>query len=180
MIFSLSTAEVCAFAGVEERRVRKEFELGTVTASAPRYAFIDLVYFRVLVEIGFELSVASRKMLREKLSNALDQQETRVALSSITELQIGDLVANLRSTVQEFIAWRESRTISDPAVMGGEPVFRGTRLCVRQIGGMLNRGVPASEVLEDYPYLTKADLLSAKRFTTAYPKRGRPGEVPSG
>ncbi len=61
--------------------------------------------------------------------------------------------------------WEKKRVQVDPNIMGGEPVFAGTRLTVRHIGGMLLRGGSADEILEDYPYLSDEDLDFACKFT---------------
>jgi len=43
------------------------------------------------------------------------------------------------------------------------------------VGGMLERGVAAQEILEDYPYLEAQDLEFARLHVRAYPRIGRPG-----
>jgi uncharacterized protein (DUF433 family) len=63
------------------------------------------------------------------------------------------------------------------AVLGGEPVFRATRLSVRHVGGMLERGESPGTVREDYPYLTKEDLAFSRLFARAYPRVGRPRQA---
>jgi uncharacterized protein (DUF433 family) len=60
------------------------------------------------------------------------------------------------------------------AILGGEPVFPGSRLAVRHVGEMLGRGGEPREIWEDYPYLTEEDLAFARLYTLAYPKMGRP------
>lgn len=67
-----------------------------------------------------------------------------------------------RTTESRFSAWKGKRVVSDPAILGGEPVFKGSRLSVRHIGGM-----PESErasILADYPYLTDEDISFAARL----------------
>jgi uncharacterized protein (DUF433 family) len=66
------------------------------------------------------------------------------------------------------------RVVSDPDRMGGAPVFAGTRLPVRHIGLMCERGAPPAEVLEDYPELTADDLEFARLYAKANPVIGRP------
>lgn len=43
--------------------------------------------------------------------------------------------------------------VSDPTVMGGEPVIRGTRIPVATIAAYLDAGRTAEEIFEDYPSL---------------------------
>ena len=45
---------------------------------------------------------------------------------------------------------------SDPDILGGTPVFVGTRVPVRALLDYLERGRPLSEFLEDFPTVSKA------------------------
>jgi len=49
----------------------------------------------------------------------------------------------------------------DPGRMGGLPTIRDTRVTVSAVLGQLAAGRTIAEVLEDYPYLTRADILAA-------------------
>lgn len=52
----------------------------------------------------------------------------------------------------------------NPNIMFGKPVIAGTRIPVEIILEKLADGVPAEEVLQDYPRLTKADIREALLF----------------
>lgn len=176
---ALSSAEVAALVGVPERQVRKEVEHGVVGAGEPpRFAFDELVYFRAVALLGLSLGVEDRSRLHRAITAALasGKTPTSVALSSITEVKIGDIVIELRERLNQFERWKSDRVQRDPLILSGEPTFKGTRLSIRHIGTMLLRGAPAEEVTEDYPYLSGEDLEFAKLFTAAYPPRGRPRE----
>ena len=58
---------------------------------------------------------------------------------------------------------------SDPEIMGGTPVFRGTRIPVDLIADMLAQGASAEEVLEGYPTLDKERIAMAPLCTRAFP-----------
>jgi uncharacterized protein (DUF433 family) len=66
-----------------------------------------------------------------------------------------------------------ARIVSDKKILRGEPVFRGTRLSVRHIGGMRLNGEPTHRILEDYPDLSAEDVEFAALYTTANPASGR-------
>jgi uncharacterized protein (DUF433 family) len=55
----------------------------------------------------------------------------------------------------------------DPAVMMGKPVIRGTRITVELILRKLGEGESESELLEDYPHLTREDLRAAVAYGAA-------------
>lgn len=59
--------------------------------------------------------------------------------------------------------WRE-RITSDPAVLVGKPVIRGTRISVELILGWLANGWTYEQILETYPHITQEDILAALAF----------------
>jgi len=56
---------------------------------------------------------------------------------------------------------RLDRISIDPAVCGGRPCIKGTRIWVSLILDMLAGGMPESDLLAEYPQLTHADVLAA-------------------
>jgi len=45
-----------------------------------------------------------------------------------------------------------------PDVCGGEPTIRGMRVTVSQVLELLAGGMTPEQILEDFPYLDKADI----------------------
>ena len=56
------------------------------------------------------------------------------------------------------------RITRDPAVMGGRACIRGMRVTVGMIVGQVGAGVSIDELLGDYPYLTREDILQELRY----------------
>lgn len=56
------------------------------------------------------------------------------------------------------------RITLDPAVMGGKPCIRGMRVTVGMIVGQIGVGRTIDDVLADYPYLEREDVLQALRY----------------
>jgi uncharacterized protein (DUF433 family) len=56
------------------------------------------------------------------------------------------------------------RITQNPAVMGGKPCIRGQRVTVGMIVGQIGGGRSIDELLADYPYLEREDILEALRF----------------
>ena len=177
---SLSPAEVSALLEVPERRVRKEIEHGLLPS--PPVDFQAAVYLWVVHSLNeLEPSVEWRRSLLTSIRNHL----VHAPMSSIPkELELVHGVSlHLRSLVEEvwervfsFSRWCNGRVASDPEILGGEPVFLGSRLSVRRIGEAAERRGAIAGMLEDYPYLKAADIEFAKRFARAYPRVGRPRE----
>jgi uncharacterized protein (DUF433 family) len=55
----------------------------------------------------------------------------------------------------------ESPFASNPEVMGGRVVFRGTRIPVEVLFDNLADGLSLNEILDDYPTLRRADAVAA-------------------
>jgi uncharacterized protein (DUF433 family) len=52
------------------------------------------------------------------------------------------------------------RIVIDPQVLAGKPVVRGMRLAVEFVVGLLAQGWSEAEVLDNYPMLTREDVLA--------------------
>jgi uncharacterized protein (DUF433 family) len=61
----------------------------------------------------------------------------------------------------------KQRIISDPEILSGTPVFRGTRIPLEHVVGLIRKGVSDAELKEDFPALTKADFTHARSFARA-------------
>ena len=51
--------------------------------------------------------------------------------------------------------------ISDPEILSGEPVFRGTRVPFKSLTDYLAHEKSLSEFLEDFPSVTRSDAIAA-------------------
>jgi uncharacterized protein (DUF433 family) len=56
------------------------------------------------------------------------------------------------------------RITQNPAVMGGKPCIRGLRVTVGMIVGQIGAGRTIEQLLADYPYLQREDILEALRY----------------
>jgi uncharacterized protein (DUF433 family) len=57
-----------------------------------------------------------------------------------------------------------TRITFNPEVMGGKPCIRGMRVTVGTIVGLIGSGKTIDEVLEEYPYLEREDVLQALSY----------------
>ena len=57
--------------------------------------------------------------------------------------------------------------VRDPAVCGGEPVIRGTRVTLRTVLASLAEGDRFEAILRDFPTLTEDDLRAVIGFAAA-------------
>ena len=177
-MIALSPLEVVALFGLDERRVRKDVELGVFgRMSPPRFQFPQVVYLFTVAALGFELGVADRKRLYALIATALRKvkQPASVDLGDFVEVRLGRAAREVKGRVDRFDAWKKKLVVRDD-ILGGEPVFPKSRLAVRQVGEMYCRGASVEELREDYPNLKEHDIEFAKLFAQAYPRVGRPRE----
>lgn len=59
------------------------------------------------------------------------------------------------------------RITVDPQRMGGVPCIRDLRVTVSMVLGQLAGGMSIDDVLNDYPYLERADILAALEYAAA-------------
>ncbi len=57
-----------------------------------------------------------------------------------------------------------TRITFNPEVMGGKPCIRGMRVTVETVVGLTASGKTIDEVLADYPYLEREDILEALAY----------------
>lgn len=56
------------------------------------------------------------------------------------------------------------RIVTNPEILGGKPIIRGTRLSVEFILELLASGMTKEEILADYPHITEEDLYAVLEY----------------
>lgn len=57
-----------------------------------------------------------------------------------------------------------NRITLEPGKRGGRPCIRGLRVSVYDVLALLSNGMSQEEVLEDYPELTREDIMAALAY----------------
>lgn len=173
MIFTPN--EAAALLELSPKRIYKELEYKVITSTSqtPSLTFPALIYLSLLREVNFEFSVQFRASLYQRLVKAWEEKATFVEVAKFLILQLDELSQELFALIERFNSWK-SKLISDVNIKGGEVVFPESRLSVRRIGNLLNRGEKPENILADYPFLSPEDLKFSQLFVNAYPSQGRP------
>lgn len=58
------------------------------------------------------------------------------------------------------------RITTDPEILGGKPVVKGTRLAVEFLLDLMAKGWTETEILRNYPGLTAADLAACLHYAS--------------
>ena len=61
--------------------------------------------------------------------------------------------------------WKE-RIVIDPEILVGKPVIKGTRLAVEFVVDLLAQGWQESEIIRNYPGLTRDDIAACLKYAT--------------
>jgi len=136
-----------------------------------------LVYLRLEAEGVRLLPLAARREVARAV-------EAEPDLDTMTVPGGGALVIavrNARRAVEhELVRLRKVQrmVVSDPEIMRGTPVFRGTRIPVELVAALLAQGVSEREILEGYPALGEEQVKAAPFYMKAFPRRGRPARLP--
>jgi uncharacterized protein (DUF433 family) len=64
--------------------------------------------------------------------------------------------------------------VSDPDILDGMPVIRGTRIPVYDVAASVKAGIPFERILAAYPSLDRDKVELAALYAEANPARGRP------
>ena len=62
---------------------------------------------------------------------------------------------------------------SDSEIMGGAPVFAGTRVPIDMVLASLAAGIDMTRIRDSYPFLTQAHVQEARAYAEAHPDRNR-------
>jgi uncharacterized protein (DUF433 family) len=71
------------------------------------------------------------------------------------------------------------RIIVDPEILAGKPVVRGTRLAVEFILELLAAGRTEQEIIDDYPGLTREDILACLAYASYLAHEYRAYPIPA-
>jgi len=65
---------------------------------------------------------------------------------------------------KEQIMGQLDRITQQPEIMGGKACIRGLRVTVGMVVGQIGAGRSVDELLADYPYLEREDIMQALRY----------------
>ncbi len=169
--------EAAALAGVRLQRIQN-----AITDRLIRGAFKRARGGRRSVDLPGVLTFAAVERLGEvRIAPAVLYKAFRktglprgpVAVSEAVTIDAPRLLRTVVRNVELYERARES-IVSDPEVMGGLPVVRGTRIPARTLHARVRGGDTIESILADYPYLDRETVEAAVLFAEANPARGRP------
>lgn len=194
----VSTAEVAFIAGVSDRDINRLVDEQILPDPLFRvedgrwFERIAAAFARFYFTTSENLTSEIRKSVISELTDRLltmkvDDRRLYLTLSSLNSWEPVDWQVHrsyLRIEMVPFLvvvqeraaeADRASRTIvSDPEIMGGAPVFAGTRVPIDTVISSLAAGVEFERLKSSWPFLTESLIEDAQVYLKVHPRRGRP------
>jgi uncharacterized protein (DUF433 family) len=167
--------EAAVLTGLPLKAVNNAIDKKTISA-IPGDEGGRLLDARALVSLSIEQRLSDRLAtpeLRRRVFDALAD-----APRNVVSLEGGLIKIDLREPRRALAAslrdLRRARrmVVTDPEILGGDPVFRGTRVPVHLIGELVSQGSRPAELIESYPRLTAEMIRLAPVYAAAYPLRG--------
>ena len=138
---------------------------------------------RVLIDASIVPYLASTQLLGDaslgveakmKIYGVIAAGAERVELAPMISLDLKELVKLCRRVLDVYRKSLDRHVVTDPEIMGGVPVIRGTRIPVYTILGRIEEGETLDEIAKDFDHVDRQALEAALAYARTHPRRGRP------
>lgn len=146
-------------------------------AFAHFYFVTDTIYAASLRrDVVSELASRVAALWNAEKVLALEETLSRSAWQvNIQYSQVVDVSVFVESAKKRALKVDEAESLIDTSeeVMGGLPVFAGTRVPIEMVTASLDKGIPLERVVDAYPFVTPSLVEAAKVYQQVHPRRGR-------
>jgi uncharacterized protein (DUF433 family) len=160
-----------------ERRLIRPRRLRTGRSIQRMLSREQVLYLRLEAEGVRLLPMAARRAIAKKIESSPEIDTVILAEGPALIIQVKSVRLELDQDLRR-LQRAENMIVSDPEIMRGTPVYRGTRIPVELIADMLIQGAKPEEILEGYPALDKDRVELAPLYVQAFPRHGRPASRP--
>lgn len=137
----------------------------------------QLVYLRLEAEGVRLLPLAARREVARAVVSKPEVHSISVAGGSALVIEVEHARREVEQELKRLRKVREM-VVSDPEIMRGTPVFKGTRIPVELVAEMAAEGATIEDILAGYPALRREQVELAPLYVAAFPRRGRPALRP--
>lgn len=203
----LSLKEVVTLADVSEKRVRKDIEKGVIIEPRITRMHDARIAFPWSYVVSFaavygndHLDVEMRRVALSKLDRLIDGSWIKTTPDCCVKFarRASASCDYMHIDIDRYVTLNMARVLHQVSprlnlyyggferieeredTLGGEAVFKDSRLSVNHVGKMVENGEPITNILEDYPYLNEDDVRFAHLYYRAHPTTGRPRASDSG
>jgi uncharacterized protein (DUF433 family) len=174
---TLMTAnEAASVTGVPLRQVHRIIDAGLLGGAVKRRHNARLLARNALV--GLKLAHETADVLtpesrRAVVATLIRRPRQSMIRADVVVVDARPAAKAVRSGLDQLAKARRL-VVSVPDVLGGSPVFKGTRIPVHDIADMLANGDDSGAIARAYPQLDRDRVRLAAVYALAYPRRGRP------
>jgi len=160
-----------------ERRLIRPRRLRTGRSIQRMLSRGQVLYLRLEAEGVRLLPLAARRAIARKIESSPEVDAVVLTEGSAVLIQVKSVRRELDLDLKK-LERAADMIVSDPEIMRGTPVYRGTRIPVALIADMLSQGARTEEILDGYPALDREKVELAPLYVQAFPRRGRPASRP--
>jgi uncharacterized protein (DUF433 family) len=190
-------AEAAFIAGLTDKEIHRVVDDGVLPEAlyertdGRRFARIAGAFARFYFETSEQLTKAMRREVIATLTQRLLQRADHDAMFALSlpvsevdwrvnvpfmSVLLEDVVTQTQQRAGR-VARANSHIAEDPDVMGGLPVFIGTRVPIETVVSSRATGVSDERLLAAYPFLTPEAMEDAEIYLQVHPRRGRPRKL---
>jgi uncharacterized protein (DUF433 family) len=178
---TLMTAnEAASVTGVPLRQVHRIIDAGLMGTAVKRRAKARLLAPKALVGLRLAHETADVLTLRSRravVATSIRQPGQPMIRTDLVVIDARPAARAVRSGLSR-LSKAQGIVSSAPDVLGGTPVFKGTRIPVHDVADMLANGDRPAAIMKAFPQLDADRIHLAATYALAYPPRGRPRAKP--
>lgn len=172
----MTANEAASVTGVPLRQVHRIIDAGLLGGAVKRRHNARLLARNALV--GLKLAHETADVLtpesrRAVVATLIRRPRQSMIRADVIMVDARPAAKAVRSGLDQLTKARRI-VASAPDVLGGTPVFKGTRIAVHDIADMLANGDDPAAIVRAYPQLDRDRVRLAAVYALAYPRRGRP------
>jgi uncharacterized protein (DUF433 family) len=178
-IDTLTPAEAAVVSRVTVRDVHRVIDEHILPESFYSTDQTRSVTSQACVFISFYFRAADRLTSEERqrtiriASEPQGSSDSRLVQDEFLTIDLATFWKDVEESLERLQAAR-AMVVSDPEILGGTPVIRGTRVPVYNVAASVSSGIPIDRILSAYPSLQPEHVELATMYAEANPQRGRP------
>ena len=177
---TLTPAETAVVSGVSIRDVHRVIDEQILPDSFYNTSQTRSIKSQACVFISFYFGSADRLTSEERqrtIARASQspnwRRSNKVIRDGFLAVDLSAFLEGVQDRLQRLLAAR-AMVVSDPEILGGMPVIKGTRVPVYDVAANVAAGVATERILLSYPSLKHEQIGLAALYAEANPLRGRP------